>query len=170
MKPRQSCSEGLGRNWYSKEKGQLTVLLLEQQRRRLGRRWKRWIGIGRWRSLTSSESFHLLTYNTLKPQKKIPSSEKDNLLYQWTLIPKVCQISFCSSNFQFFFFENFGFRASSLPSVAENGGAQGETGQGRDSESYSGIRSCCVLPESTVVPFVSSASTAAAAADKEDSS
>lgn len=38
-----------------------------------------------------------------------------------------------------------------LPSSVENGGGQGETGQGRDSKSYTGIGSLTVHPESTTV-------------------
>lgn len=57
----------------------------------------------------------------------------------------------------------FGFLV--LPRVVENGGGQGETGQGRDGKSYSGIWSCC-----TTDVTASIAASAAAAADEEDSS
>lgn len=53
----------------------------------------------------------------------------------------------------------FGFLV--LPRVVENGGGQGETGQGRDGKSYSGIWSCCTTDVTASI---------AAAADEEDSS
>lgn len=53
----------------------------------------------------------------------------------------------------------FGFLV--LPRAVENGGGQGETGQGRDGKSYSGIWSCCTTDVTASI---------AAAADEEDSS
>lgn len=60
------------------------------------------------------------------------------------------------SFFQWLLFVNFSrrFFFLVLPSSVENGGGQGETGQGRDSKSYTGIRRLTVHPESTTVSSV----------------
>lgn len=111
--------------------------------------WRRWRGIWRRRSLTSSESSHLLLQLThcFNCEKK----EEEDLLYRFLGF----QIeSGCVNNTLPFFlflvticFEICAF----LPSRVENGGGQGESGQGRDCKSYTGIGRLTVHPETTTV-------------------